>query len=73
MICDHAHNEPETKAIAQDVFHVAENKLYGDGIEQLIYASNGNVRRLIQLLDASMSVSSFKGPVRLGKVVNSSG
>ena len=43
--------------MVEDIFEVSKKKIYGDGIEQLIYASNGNIRRLIQLLDASMSAA----------------
>jgi len=39
-----------------DVFEVSPGA-YGDVIEQLIYASNGNLRRLIQVLDAAMNAA----------------
>lgn len=38
------------------LFDIGE-ELYGDAIEQIIYASNGNIRRLIQLLDTSLSIA----------------
>lgn len=50
-------SDSETKIAAQEIFQVATEKHFGDGIEQLIYASNGNIRRLIQLLDSSMSAA----------------
>ena len=61
-------SDTDTKIAAQDLFQVAENKIHGDGIEQLIYASNGNVRRLIQLLDASMSAA-YQDNLGNGKVL----
>lgn len=39
---------------SKEVFEINENEEYGDSIEQLINASNGNMRRLMQLLDAAM-------------------
>ncbi|WP_448675616.1 hypothetical protein MOQ67_23430 [Pseudomonas sp. LY-1] len=46
----------ETQFTASDVFDLSPNH-YGDCLEQLIYASEGNMRRLMQLLDISMSVA----------------
>ncbi len=44
------------KFSAKDVFDLSKSN-YGDCLEQLIYASEGNMRRLMQLLDISMNVS----------------
>jgi cold shock CspA family protein len=41
---------------AKDVFEISETE-YGDCLEQLIYSSQGNMRRLMQLLDSSMNVA----------------
>ncbi|KJS74700.1 MAG: hypothetical protein JL55_21440 [Pseudomonas sp. BICA1-14] len=41
---------------ASDVFSLSDD-LYGDCLEQLLYASQGNMRRLIQLLDLSLNVT----------------
>lgn len=40
-----------------DVFEVSRKDIYGDSIEQLMYASGGNIRRLIQLLDVAMDTA----------------
>ena len=40
-----------------DVFLLNESSPYGDCLEQIIYASSGNMRRLIQLLDLSMNTA----------------
>ena len=45
----------EKPVAAADVFEINEQGLFADGIEQIIYASNGNLRRLIQLLDGAMN------------------
>ncbi len=52
----------------EDIFEVSKN-IYGDGVEQLIYASNGNIRRLIQLLDASMNAA-YEEHEGHGKITN---
>ncbi|KAB0663579.1 hypothetical protein F6V25_16390 [Oryzomonas japonica] len=49
------HNE--TKYEPNDIFEVTENGIYGDCLEQLMYASNGNMRRLIHLLDMVMNTA----------------
>ncbi|GAX60931.1 dsRNA-specific ribonuclease [Candidatus Scalindua japonica] len=46
--------ETDTPIKAEDLFEINVKENYGDCIEQLINASNGNMRRLIQLLEASM-------------------
>lgn len=40
-----------------DVFELAEPEIYGDTLEQIMYASNGNMRRLIQILDSVMNTA----------------
>jgi hypothetical protein len=46
----------EDKSIEpREIFLLNEASLYGDCLEQIIYASSGNMRRLIQLLDLSMN------------------
>ncbi|EPX0447209.1 hypothetical protein ACWU4S_004178 [Yersinia enterocolitica] len=42
---------------ANDIFEISENDIYGDSLEQIIYASNGNMRRLIHLFDLSMDMA----------------
>lgn len=37
------------------LFELSEVGSFGDSVEQIIYASNGNLRRLIQLLDAALN------------------
>lgn len=39
---------------AEDVFNINSNSIYGDALELILYASHGNMRRLIHLLDMSM-------------------
>ena len=46
-----SNNRPE------DVFELNESGIYGDSLEQIMYASNGNLRRLIQLLDMIMNTA----------------
>lgn len=41
----------------EDLFELNQTSKYGDCLEQLINASNGNMRRLIQLLDATMETA----------------
>ncbi|MCK5493724.1 MAG: hypothetical protein KAJ14_11500, partial [Candidatus Omnitrophica bacterium] len=41
----------------EDVFELTQSGIYGDGLEQIMYASNGNLRRLIQLLDMVMNTA----------------
>ncbi len=52
-------NNEENIIKSTDVFSLNENKedIYGDCLEQIIYASNGNMRRLIQLLDLTMNIA----------------
>lgn len=44
-------NKPE------GIFELAKEGIYGDALEQIMYASNGNMRRLIQLLDLVMNTA----------------
>lgn len=55
----YSHEESEYQV--RDVFDISE-KDYGDCIEQILYASQGNMRRLIQLLDSSMNVAFRESP-----------
>lgn len=57
-------NKPE------DIFEMADDGYYGDALEQLMYASNGNMRRLIQLLDMVMNTAYMENgyAVRVNKV-----
>lgn len=54
----------ETKNKVSDVFELSESQ-YGDCLEQLLYASQGNMRRLIQLLDSSLNVTFRESPENL--------
>lgn len=41
----------------EDIFAIDIKSIYGDCLEQIIYASSGNMRRLIHLLDLSMNLA----------------
>jgi hypothetical protein len=49
---------------AEDIFEISDTD-YGDCLEQLVYSSQGNMRRLMQLLDASMNVAYRESPEHL--------
>ncbi|QIP89890.1 hypothetical protein [Serratia fonticola] len=43
---------------ASDIFEIKEGgEIYGDALEMILYASHGNMRRLIHLFDLSMDVA----------------
>lgn len=42
---------------ADDVFEINKESLYGDALEMILYASHGNMRRLIHLFDMSMDTA----------------
>ncbi|NCG50815.1 hypothetical protein [Serratia fonticola] len=42
---------------ASDIFEINEHGVYGDALEMILYASHGNMRRLIHLFDLSMDVA----------------
>lgn len=51
-------NNDENIIKPNDIFLLNDQEtIYGDCLEQIIYASNGNMRRLIQLLDLTMNVA----------------
>jgi len=50
---------------AADIFEIDADKNCDDSIEQIMYASNGNVRRLINILDLSMSEAYKHHPNKL--------
>lgn len=56
-----------------ELFELTAGDAYGDGLEQLINASNGNMRRLVLLFDASMAQAfrdhAGEGRVCLGHVL----
>lgn len=52
------------KYSASDVFDISYEP-YGDCLEQILYASQGNMRRLIQLLDSSLNVTYRDSPESL--------
>lgn len=54
----------EIKYKATDVFELSESQ-YGDCLEQLLYASQGNMRRLIQLLDSTLNITYREDPNNL--------
>lgn len=41
----------------EEIFELTKSGIYGDGLEQIMYASSGNMRRLIQLLDMVMNTA----------------
>lgn len=47
----------ELSISTSDVFEISDNAPDGDVIEQVIYASNGNMRRMMQLLDLTMEAA----------------
>lgn len=47
------HYEDEKLSI-EDVFDISNDQSIGDAIEQIIFGSNGNMRRMMQLLDLTM-------------------
>ncbi len=59
MISNYLNPNPyvDTGLSADDVFDVSTNEASGDAIEQVIYASNGNMRRMMQLLDITLEVA----------------
>jgi hypothetical protein len=59
LIHSYLNSDPniETNYHPEDVFELSESNVYGDGLEQIMYASNGNMRRLIQLLDMVMNTA----------------
>lgn len=57
IIINYLKSEVEYPVNIGDVFELTQHDIYGDCLEQLINASNGNLRRLIQLLDMTMEVA----------------
>lgn len=52
------HSEKTQKFKPTNIFDIKKGRsITGDCLEQIIYASNGNMRRLIQLLDLSMNTA----------------
>lgn len=53
---------------AEDIFEISDCE-FGDSLEQIIFASNGNMRRLIQLLDLAMNITyrECQGPAKVTK------
>ncbi|MDH5979425.1 hypothetical protein L8R98_21855 [Vibrio splendidus] len=51
----HAYSDDIT--IVTDIFDLSTTDTEGDAIEQIIYASNGNMRRMMQLLDLTMETA----------------
>lgn len=64
------HSHIDSINMPEDIFEITEGGIYGDALEQLMYASNGNMRRLIQLLDMVMNAaySSNNCAVKVNKV-----
>ena len=50
-------DEEEDYISASKIFELKEKEEFGDCLEQLINGSDGNIRRLIQLLDTVMNVA----------------
>lgn len=59
MICNYLNPNlyENNDILAQEVFDVSSEEATGDAIEQVIYASNGNMRRMMQLLDLTMDAA----------------
>ncbi len=56
-----------------DLIFLSKSEDYGDALEQIINASNGNIRRLIQLIDTSMDIAyqddGGKSPISIENVL----
>lgn len=67
-------SQDDTDITPEQIFEINREKIYGDCIEQIINASDGNVRRLIQLLDLVMNeaFNEHKGnnKITLGHTIN---
>jgi len=50
-------NEQSIVFKAHNVFDINHPEIYGDALEHILYASHGNMRRLINLLDMSMDAA----------------
>ncbi|HHA2002408.1 cold-shock protein [Enterobacter kobei] len=46
---------------AEDVFEINDKSIYGDALEMILYASHGNMRRLIHIFDMSMDAAYSEG------------
>lgn len=46
---------------AEDVFEINASSIYGDALEMILYASHGNMRRLIHIFDMSMDSAYSEG------------
>lgn len=59
----------DTLIKVSDVFDLSKTNATGDAIEQIIYASNGNMRRMMQLLDLTMETAYLEsnGPTKITK------
>jgi len=54
IIENYVENESGESCRIEDLFEASSSSDFGDAIEQIIYASNGNMRRFIYLLDLCM-------------------
>lgn len=59
----------EATVRVSDIFDLSTTGTTGDAIEQIIYASNGNMRRMMQLLDLTMEIAFIEnnGPTLISK------
>lgn len=59
----------EATISVSDIFDLTTTDNTGDAIEQIIYASNGNMRRMMQLLDLTMETAFIEsnGPTLINK------
>jgi len=59
----------EVTISVSDIFDLTTTDKTGDAIEQIIYASNGNMRRMMQLLDLTMETAFIEsnGPTLINK------
>ncbi len=55
----HCHIDGNIKP--ETIFDLPEDDEFGDALEQILFASNGNMRRLIQLLDLAMNCAYSEG------------
>jgi hypothetical protein len=57
LITNYLNPNGDENIFPEKLFDISKEAIYGDCLEQLINASNGNLRRLIQLLDSVMEVA----------------
>lgn len=57
LISKYIHTASDGKIKGDDLFDLSDEQMFGGTLEQIINASDGNIRRLVQLLDKSMTAA----------------